>query len=208
MPHMVPPRGEVQCRLLIESMRPAGEVAAHRALRGDRAVADKLVPAVPDTGTEKAARLAAERTGRPGRWVRLDCQHNRHVQQPVEAGQLLECPTCPPSPGGSLVRRRVLHQSPERRLVARFAAEPLAPGKAERAAAEAVAAAGPKALLGDVEHVVCELVADAIRHTEAPVELTVDTHDDVVRVEVAVKGHLSHWEPARLLAGARWCGAS
>jgi len=53
-------------------------------------VADKSIPVVPDIGTEKAARLAAQRTGKPGRWVRLDCQHTRHVQQPVEAGQLLE----------------------------------------------------------------------------------------------------------------------
>jgi signal transduction histidine kinase len=151
-------------------------------------VADKSIPVVPDIGTEKAARLAAQRTGKPGRWVRLDCQHTRHVQQPVEAGQLLECPTCPPSRGGALARRRVLHPPPERHLVVRFAADPLAPSKAGRVAAEAVAAAGPKALLGDVERVVGELVAAAIRHTQAPVELTVDTHDDVVRVEVRDQG--------------------
>ena len=65
-------------------------------------MADKLFPVVPDTGTLKAARLATEITGDPGRWVRLDCQHVRHVQQPVEPGQLLECPTCPPSVGGAL----------------------------------------------------------------------------------------------------------
>lgn len=76
------------------------------------AVVDKLYPVVPDTGTEKAARLATEVTGDPGAWVRLDCQHVRHVQQPVEAGQDLECPTCPPSTGGVLSHHRVLQQVP------------------------------------------------------------------------------------------------
>jgi hypothetical protein len=71
------------------------------------AVADKLFPVVPDTGTVKAARLASEITGDPGLWVRLDCLHTRHVQQPVEPGQTLECPTCPPSTGGVLALRRV-----------------------------------------------------------------------------------------------------
>jgi hypothetical protein len=75
------------------------------------AVSDKPIPTVPDTGTEKAALLATEVTGNPGRWVRLDCQHTRHVQQPVRAGQVLECPRCPSSLGGALARRRVLHQS-------------------------------------------------------------------------------------------------
>jgi anti-sigma regulatory factor (Ser/Thr protein kinase) len=32
------------------------------------------------------------------------------------------------------------------------------------------------------------LVAEAIGHTHAPVELTVDTHDDVIRVEVRDQG--------------------
>ena len=74
------------------------------------ALADNLFPVVPDTGTLKAARLATEITGNPGRWVRLDCQHLRHVQQPVEPGLLLECPTCPPSVGGALPAHRVLPQ--------------------------------------------------------------------------------------------------
>ena len=73
-------------------------------------MADNLFPVVPDTGTPKAARLASEVTGDPGRWVRLDCQHLRHVQGDVEPGQELECPTCPPSTGGTLAWHRVLHQ--------------------------------------------------------------------------------------------------
>ena len=72
------------------------------------ALAQNLFPVVPDTGTLKAARLASQVTGDPGRWVRLDCQHLRHVQQPVEPGELLECPTCAPSVGGGLPARRVL----------------------------------------------------------------------------------------------------
>jgi hypothetical protein len=76
-------------------------------------LADKLFPVVPDIGTMKAARLASEVTGDPGRWVRLDCQHQRHVQQPVEAGDELECPTCPPSPEGVLASHRVLGRGPE-----------------------------------------------------------------------------------------------
>jgi hypothetical protein len=70
-----------------------------------------LFPVVPDTGTPKAARLASEVTGNPGRWVRLDCQHLRHVQQPVEPGELLECPTCPPSVSGGLPAHRVLREA-------------------------------------------------------------------------------------------------
>jgi hypothetical protein len=152
------------------------------------AVPDQLFPVVPDTGTAQAARLAAERTGQPGHWVRLDCQHIRHVQQPVEDGQLLECPSCPPSAAGVLARRRVLHQSPEHHLVARLAAEPQAPSTAGQIAVQAVAAAGLAALLGDAERVAAMLVAEAIGHTHAPVELTVDTHDDVIRVEVRDQG--------------------
>jgi hypothetical protein len=91
---------------------------------------ENLFPVVPDTGTLKAARLASEVTGNPGRWVRLDCQHLRHVQQPVEVGQLLECPHCPPSIAGGLPSHRVL------------------------------------------------------RHTDAPVELTVDAGEDVVHIQV------------------------
>ena len=60
------------------------------------AVANKPIPVVPDTGTEKAARLATELTGNPGCWVRLDCGHPRHVQHMA------------PSVDGGLARRRVL----------------------------------------------------------------------------------------------------
>ena len=76
---------------------------------------DNLFPVVPDTGTPKAARLCSEVTGNPGRWVRLDCGHFRHLQRPAEPGELLECPTCPPSVGGVLPAHRVLGQDPERR---------------------------------------------------------------------------------------------
>ena len=147
-------------------------------------MADKLFPVVPDTGTLKAARLATEVTGDPGRWVRLDCQHLRHVQQPVEPGELLECPTCPPSPGGALSAHRVLVQGPERHHSARLAAEPQAPSKAGAFAVEAVTQTGPIGLVDDVGHMASELVANAIRHTEAPVELTVDTDPNMVRIEV------------------------
>jgi hypothetical protein len=121
---------------------------------------DKLFPVVPDTGTPKAARLATEVTGNPGRWVRLDCQHLRHVQQPVDPGQPLECPTCPPTVAGGL------------------------PVKAGAFAAEAVTQAGPVGLVDDAGRMASELVASTLRHTDAPVELTVDAGEDVVRIEV------------------------
>jgi len=147
-------------------------------------LADNLFPVVPDTGTPKAARLATEVTGNPGRWVRLDCQHQRHVQQPVEPGQLLECPTCPPSVTGGLPVRRVVAQGPERHRHARLDADPQAPGRAGAIAAEAVTQTGPGSLVDDAGRMASELVASAIRHTHAPVELTVDAGDDVVRIEV------------------------
>jgi hypothetical protein len=148
------------------------------------AVADKLFPVVPDTGTPKAARLASEVTGNPGRWVRLDCGHLRHVQQPAEPGQLLECPTCPPSIGGGLPAHKVLRQGPERRRRAWLEAGPQAPRRAGAFAAEAVTLAGPMGLVDDAGRMASELVASAIRHTDAAVELTVDAGDDVVRIEV------------------------
>ena len=148
------------------------------------AVADKLFPVVPDTGTPKAARLASEITGNPGRWVRLDCQHLRHVQQPVEPGQLLECPMCPPSVAGGLPTHRVLRQGPERRRRAWLDAGPQAPRRAGAFAAEAVTQAGPSGLVDDAGRMASELVAGAIRHTDAQVELTVDAGEDVVRIEV------------------------
>jgi hypothetical protein len=147
-------------------------------------LADNLFPVVPDTGTLKAARLATEITGNPGRWVRLDCQHLRHVQQPVEPGELLECPTCPPSIGGGLPAHRVLAQGPGRRRRAWLEAGPQAPRRAGAFAAEAVALAGPVTLVDDACRMASELVASAIRHTDAPVELTVDAGDDMVRIEV------------------------
>jgi hypothetical protein len=147
-------------------------------------LADNLFPVVPDTGTLKAARLATEITGNPGRWVRLDCQHLRHVQQPVEPGELLECPTCPPSIGGGLPAHRVLGRGLERRRRAWLEAGPQAPRRAGAFAAEAVALAGPITLVDDAGRMASELVASAIRHTDAPVELTVDAGDDMVRIEV------------------------
>jgi hypothetical protein len=147
-------------------------------------LANNLFPVVPDTGTLKAARLASQVTGDPGRWVRLDCHHLRHVQQPVEPGQLLECPTCPPSIGGTLPVRRVLGNGPERPRRAWLDAGPQAPRRAGAFAAEAVTQTGPVDLVDDAGRMASELVASAIRHTDAPVELTVDAGDDVVRIEV------------------------
>jgi hypothetical protein len=147
-------------------------------------LADNLFPVVPDTGTLKAAQLATEITGNPGRWVRLDCQHLRHVQQPVEPGELLECPTCPPSIGGGLPAHRVVGRGPGRRRRAWLEAGPQAPRRAGAFAAEAVALAGPVTLVDDAGRMASELVASAIRHTDAPVELTVDAGDDMVRIEV------------------------
>jgi hypothetical protein len=147
-------------------------------------MADSHFPAVPDTGTMKAARLASEVTGDPGRWVRLDCLHLRHVQQPVEPGQALECPTCPPSTGGVLSSHNVLGRGPGRRRRAWLDAGPQAPGKAGAFAAESVILAGPISLVDDAGRMASELVASALRHTDAPVELTVDAGDDVVRIEV------------------------
>jgi hypothetical protein len=148
------------------------------------AVVDKVYPVVPDTGTEKAARLASEITGDPGHWVRLDCQHVRHTQQPVAAGQPLECPTCPPSADGALSRHLVLAQGPERRRRARLDDEPQAPSKAGAFAAEAVTQTGPAGLVDDVGRMTSELVASTLRHSHAPVELTVDTDPNMVRIEV------------------------
>ena len=72
--------------------------------------------------------------------------------------------------------------------VTRLAAEPQAPSTAGQIVVETVAATGPPALLGDAERVAAMLVAEAIGHSHAPVELTVDTHDDVIRVEVRDQG--------------------
>jgi hypothetical protein len=108
------------------------------------AVMDKPIPVVPDVGTAKAAQLAAEITGNPGRWVRLDCQHIRHVQQPPPAGYLLECPTCPPSITGALAHHRVLGELPDHRLVALPAGEPVASSAARRLAASSATPQAPR----------------------------------------------------------------
>ena len=50
-------------------------------------------------------------------------------------------------------------------------------------------AAGLTTVLADVEQLVEDLVANAARRTEAPLELTIDAHDDVVRVEVHDQAH-------------------
>lgn len=147
-------------------------------------MANQLFPVVPDTGTEKAARLATELTGSPGCWVRLDCGHIRHAQQPVAPGVVLDCPTCPPSVSGQLAHRPVLPQTPERQLCARLAADPLAPTTARQLAAQAVTSAGLNAVVAEVEQLVEELVANALAHTQAPLELSIDARDDIVRVEV------------------------
>ena len=148
------------------------------------AVASTPIPVVPDTGTEKAARLATELTGNPGCWVRLDCSHHRHVQHMVPVGTTLDCPSCPPSVDGGLARRRVLAPAAERHCSTRLAADAHAAVTARQLAAEAVTAVGLNTVLADVEQLVEDLVANAASHTQAPLELTIDAHDDVVRVEV------------------------
>jgi hypothetical protein len=158
------------------------------------AVANTPIPVVPDTGTEKAARLATELTGNPGCWVRLDCGHPRHVQHPAPAGAMLDCPSCPPSVDGGLARHRVLAPAAEHHCSAQLAADAHAAAAARQLAAEAVAAAGLDAIVADVEQLVEELVANARSHTQAPLELIIDVHDDVVRVEV-------HDQPLRVVLG-------
>jgi Domain of unknown function (DUF4062) len=51
-------------------------------------------------------------------------------------------------------------------------------------AVEAVALGGPVSLVDDAGRIASELVASTTRHTDAPVELTVDVGDDMVRIEV------------------------
>ena len=58
------------------------------------------------------------------------------------------------------------------------------PGRAGAFAVKAVALGGPVSLVDDAGRMASELVASALRHTDAPVELTVDAGDDVVRIEV------------------------
>jgi signal transduction histidine kinase len=77
---------------------------------------------------------------------------------------------------------------------ARLAADPQAAATARHLAAEAVTAAGLDAVVADVEQLVEELVANAAGHTQAPLELTIDARDDVVRVEV-------HDQPPRVVLG-------
>jgi signal transduction histidine kinase len=102
----------------------------------------------------------------------------------VPAGTTLDCPSCPPSVDGGLARRRVLAPAAAHHCSARLAADPHAAATARHLAAEAVTAAGLDAVVADVEQLVEELVANAASHTQAPLELTIDAHDDVVRVEV------------------------
>ena len=78
----------------------------------------------------------------------------------------------------------VLRKGPERRRRAWLDAGPQAPGKAGAFAAEAVTLSGPMGLVDDAGRMASELVASAIRHTGAPVELTVDTDPNMVRIEV------------------------
>jgi hypothetical protein len=83
--------------------------------------------------------------------------------------------------------RQVIYQalfSPERRRRAWLDADPQAPGRVGAVAVEAVALGGPVSLVDDAGRMASELVASAIRHTDAPVELTVDAGDDMVRIEV------------------------
>jgi hypothetical protein len=148
------------------------------------AVANTPIPVVPDTGTEKAARLATKLTGNPGCWVRLDCGHHRHVQHPAPTGAMLDCPSCPPSVDGGLAHRRVLAPATDQHSSVWLAADPQAAATARQLAAEAVTAAGLNAILEDVEQLVEELVASAVGHTQASLELIIDAHDDVVRVEI------------------------
>ena len=79
---------------------------------------------------------------------------------------------------------RVLGPGPERRRRAWLDAGPQAAGKAGAFAAESVTRAGPMSLVDDAGRMASELVASALRHTDAPVELTVDAGGDVVRIEV------------------------
>jgi signal transduction histidine kinase len=76
------------------------------------------------------------------------------------------------------------HLDPERRRRAWLDADPQAPGRAGAFAVEAVALRGPVSLVDDAGRMASELVASAIRHTDAPVQLTVDAGDDMVRIEV------------------------
>jgi signal transduction histidine kinase len=78
----------------------------------------------------------------------------------------------------------VLRPDPERHHLARLEADPQAPGRAGAVAVEAVTQTGPVGLVDDAGRMASELVASAFRHTSAPVELTVDAGDDVVRIEV------------------------
>jgi hypothetical protein len=59
-----------------------------------------------------------------------------------------------------------------------------ATGRAGAFAVEAVVLGGPVSLVDDAGRMASELVASALRHTDAPVELTVDAGYDVVRIEV------------------------
>jgi hypothetical protein len=141
-------------------------------------VANKPIPVIPDTGTEKAARLATELTGNPGCWVRLDCGHPRHVQQPVPARAMLDCPTCPPPRPGPGIRAPLqpaaCRRFPSRShgaAAGRRGRDRRRPPRRPRGCRTADRGAGGQRR---APH----------RGPEAPLELTIDAHDDVVRVEV------------------------
>lgn len=92
--HHLPPRSLVAGGS--DGPPPIGAERPDRSRAGGViAVADKPISVVPDTGTEQAAWLAAELSGNPGRWIRLDCRHTCHVQQPVEQAPLFKAPSSP-----------------------------------------------------------------------------------------------------------------
>ena len=122
------------------------------------AVANTPIPVVPDTGTEKAARLATELTGIPAAGSGWTAATSATSDAPVPARAMLDCPSCPPSVDGGLARRRILGLSSEHHCNARLAADPHAAARARQPAAEAVTAAGLNAVLADFEQLVGELV--------------------------------------------------
>ena len=71
-----------------------------------------------------------------------------------------------------------------RRSAIRLEPVPTAPRAARQFAAQALHGIAQAALAADVTVVVSELVTNAIRHTRAPIHLTVQTSIDGVRLEV------------------------
>jgi len=150
-------------------------------------------PCVPDIGTEKAARLATALTGNPGCRVRLDCGHPRHVQRPCRQGR---CWTAPPArhrwmadwpAAGSWACRQGTTPAPGLPPI------PTPPSRHASWSPRPVTATGLNTVLADVEQLVEELVANAARRTEAPLELTIDAHDDVVGSRFTTRRPGSPW---------------